>query len=92
MKDAGSLALNRARWGLGQETLREPCGGNHTVTHSIKLINDILYVMRVGLPCGLLFGGVHGETEVLLWLQGPFWEQNMGCNDTLRSFCYDFVF
>lgn len=56
MKDAGSLAPNSARWGLGQGTLREPCGGNHTVTHSIKLINDILYIMRVGLPCGPLSG------------------------------------
>lgn len=56
VKDAGSLAPNSARWGLGQGTLREPCGGNHTVTHSIKLINDILYIMRVGLPCGPLSG------------------------------------
>lgn len=54
MKDAGSLASNSARLGLGQGTLREPCGGNHTVTHSIKLINDILYIMRVGFPCGPL--------------------------------------
>lgn len=56
MKDAGSLASNRARLGLGQGTLREQYGGNHTVTHSIKLINDILYIMRVGLPCGPLSG------------------------------------
>lgn len=80
MKDAGSLAPNRARWGLGQGTLREPCGGNHTVTHSIKLINDILHIMRVGLPCGPPSGWVHGETAVLLRLQGPFWKQNKGCN------------
>lgn len=53
--------------------------GNHTVTHSIKLINDILYIMRVGLPCGPRSGGVGGETAVLLRLQGPFWKQNKGC-------------
>lgn len=45
---------------------------NHTVTHSIKLINDILYIMRVGLPCGPRWGGVHGETAVSPRLQGPF--------------------
>jgi len=56
VEDAGSLASNGARLGLGRGTLREPCGGNHTVTHSIKLINDILYIMRVVLPCGPLLG------------------------------------
>lgn len=43
---------------------------NHTVTHSIKLINDILDIMRVGLPCGPRWGGVHGEAAVSLRLQG----------------------
>lgn len=42
------------------------------MTHSIKLINDIFYIMRVGLPCGPRSGGVHGETAALLRLQGPF--------------------
>lgn len=39
---------------VGSWTLREPCAGNHTVTHSIKLINGILYIMRVDFPCGPL--------------------------------------
>lgn len=46
MKDAGSLAPPGTRWGLGQETLRGGGGG----TDSLKLINDVLYLMRVGLP------------------------------------------
>lgn len=58
MKDSGSLALNGARLGLGQGTLREPHARNHTATHSINLINDSLYIMRVGLPCGPCSGTV----------------------------------
>lgn len=71
MKDAGSLTSNRARWGLGQGTLREQYGGNHTVTHSIKLINDILYIIKAVFPGGLLSGWV----SPTLLLQGPSWRQ-----------------
>lgn len=52
MKAAGSPDLNGARWGLGRLNRREPCGGPPTAAHSIKLINGILNIMRVGLPGG----------------------------------------
>lgn len=82
MRDAGSLASNRTRLGLGQETLREPCDGNRTVTHSIKLINDILYIINAVFPGGLLSGWVRGKTAVspTAAAAGTLMETNSGSN------------
>lgn len=67
---------------------RDPEGAmwwkDHTVTHSVNLINDILYIIRATLSCGLMLGRVQEEEAILLTGNKT---RDIMCQIVLRSFC-----